>query len=90
MNNQKAPNLVTPDNKGERHRFNSVREMYFLLCNSCFWCASYLSKSLITNCPVCDMTTLESMPVFNNEEYRIDYNSRQGMMLEFKKIPAIC
>lgn len=91
MKNPVASNLVTPmNNKGARHDFNPIKEIYFLLCNSCFWCASYLSKTLITDCPACRMTTLESMPISNNEEFRIDYNRMHGMMLEFKKIPAIC
>ena len=65
--------------------------IYFLLCESCFWSASYLSTSYnnmkdpITYCPLCNTEKIESMPISDNEEYQFKYNVKQGIMLEFKK-----
>jgi len=40
---------------------------YFLICKSCFWCASCFNGSnMITRCPVCDNNNdglLDSIPI---------------------------
>jgi hypothetical protein len=66
-------------------------KIYFLLCESCFWSASYLSTSYnnmkdpITHCPLCNSEKIEAISISGNEEYRFEYNVKQGIMLEFKK-----
>jgi hypothetical protein len=37
----------------------------FLLCPSCFWCASYLNfgELSIVRCPVCHNSSIEQLPV---------------------------
>lgn len=42
---------------------------YFLICKSCFWCASCMfSAYKIRKCPLCnDTATTESIPIFNRE-----------------------
>jgi hypothetical protein len=42
-------------------------------------------KDPITHCPLCNTGKIESMPISDNEEYRFEYNMKQGIMLEFKK-----
>lgn len=41
----------------------------FLMCNSCFWCASYYhfssSYNRLAKCPACNSFRLESMPLFS-------------------------
>lgn len=47
---------------------------YFLICKSCFWCATYLDGSkMITKCPACynDDGLLDSLPIIDNEVYKI-------------------
>jgi hypothetical protein len=47
---------------------------YFLICKSCFWCATCLDGSkMITKCPVCynDDGLLDSLPIIDNEVYKI-------------------
>lgn len=67
-------------------------KIYFLLCESCFWTASYLSttfsnkKDPITHCPLCIRQKLESMPISDNEEYLFEYDVKRGVILEFKNI----
>jgi hypothetical protein len=60
---------------------------YFLICKSCFWCASFLNRSnLISKCPVCANNAdglLDSTPISDKEVYRIDCNRKRGITLEF-------
>jgi hypothetical protein len=41
------------------------KQIHFLLCESCFWCASYIySKSVsIAKCPNCYSNKIEWMPI---------------------------
>lgn len=68
------------------------KEIQFLLCQSCFWCASSYniivndpSITRIVNCPSCDNNKIESMPISENEVYRVDHNPKTGIVLEFQK-----
>jgi hypothetical protein len=66
-------------------------ETYFLLCQSCFWCASYISpqihnrntKQVTTKCPYCIGGDIESLPIAENEEYRFGYDTKRGVTMEF-------
>ena len=66
-----------------------VLDIEFLLCNSCFWCASYYrnssDKNRITKCPACYSDELESMPISSREVYKFDYNPSKGITLEFSR-----
>jgi hypothetical protein len=56
------------------------KEVNFLLCPSCFWCASCLSPdSTFTKCPSC----IESLPIAENEDYRLDNDIKSGITVEF-------
>jgi hypothetical protein len=61
------------------------KKIDFLLCNSCFWCASYLNlRSFgVIQCPSCDENTIEWMPLSANDVYLFDYNRVTGVVLEF-------
>jgi hypothetical protein len=43
-------------------------EISFLICQSCFWCASYfnLIELTIINCPQCHSKIIEQLPVSDN------------------------
>jgi hypothetical protein len=66
-------------------------ETYFLICQSCFWCASYISpqipnritKQVITKCPSCIVGNIESLLIAKNEEYRFGYDTKRGVTMEF-------
>ena len=64
-----------------------TEEIHFLICESCFWCASCLSvaKRTVTKCPSCSDARLESMPIADNEIYRFGYDPERGVTLEFSK-----
>jgi hypothetical protein len=42
-------------------------------------------KDPITHCPLCNSEKIEAISISGNEEYRFEYNVKQGIMLEFKK-----
>ena len=56
----------------------------FLLCESCFWCASCINLSFnVEKCPLCINGNVESMPLSDKEIYRFSYDSVRGVTLEF-------
>ena len=51
-----------------------LKERYFLICQSCFWCASYLESEITdTKCPLCDQGKIDCMSVGENKSYRSNY-----------------
>ena len=70
-------------------------KIYFVICNSCYWCASYFgindleslsgSSSHVLDCHVCNSHNTELMPISNDESFRIEYSLTRGMELEFYK-----
>jgi hypothetical protein len=68
-----------------------AKEIHFLLCESCFWCASCLNvaKMTVTKCPSCSDARLESMPISDNKIYKFEYNPDRGVILEFSKSDGV-
>jgi hypothetical protein len=72
-----------------------VDKIYFVICNSCYWCASYFgiddleslsaSSSHVLDCHVCNSHNTELMPILNDESFRIEYSATKGMEIEFYK-----
>ena len=72
-----------------------VDKIYFVICNSCYWCASYFgiddleslstSSSHVLDCHVCKSHNTELMPILNDESFRIEYSATKGMEIEFYK-----
>ena len=62
-------------------------EKNFLMCKSCFWCASFLNSRYrsLNACPACKDSVLESMPISVNERYTFDHDPLQGVKLRFWK-----
>ena len=59
-------------------------EIIFLICQSCFWCASYFNYVEVVNrCPTCDSNNLESLPISKGEFYTFSHNRNRGITLEF-------
>lgn len=57
----------------------------FLMCNSCFWFASFLNDihESVNICPRCMNYELESMPIAVDEKYTFDYDPWHEASLEF-------
>jgi predicted Zn-ribbon and HTH transcriptional regulator len=61
----------------------------FILCDRCYWCATYFSNTRISmdnNCPQCNANSneLTSFPIASNESFTFGYNEKRGVELEFK------
>jgi hypothetical protein len=76
-NSERMPSAI-------KHNVNRQHTKYktFVICDNCFWCASFLVKDYDNACPECgkpvSVTTLGQ-----NEGYRYDYNNERGIELEF-------
>lgn len=69
-----------------RDKIKLPRQVHFLLCSTCYWCASDIgSKSKFTKCPSCNSVEVESMSMAKNELSKFDYHSKRGITLEFSK-----
>jgi hypothetical protein len=72
-----------------------INKIYFVICNSCYWCASYFgiddleslsgSSSHVLDCPICNSRNTELMPISTDESFRREYNLTRGMEIEFYK-----
>ncbi|MGA7370599.1 MAG: hypothetical protein WBX01_15835 [Nitrososphaeraceae archaeon] len=72
-----------------------IDKIYFVICNSCYWCASYFgiddleslsgSSTHVLDCPVCRSHNTELMPISTDESFRIEYSLTRGMEIEFYK-----
>jgi hypothetical protein len=81
------------DFKSNKRENNSVLQptdhIYFVICNSCYWCASYFgidnmkSSLQALRCHLCNSYNTELIPISSNESFRIDYNITRGMQMEF-------
>lgn len=50
-----------------------AKERYFLICNSCLWCASYFENEMTdTKCPLCRKGKIDCMPIGQDKNYRVD------------------
>ena len=64
-----------------------INKVYFLICNSCYWCASYfgIDKSLygpltrVLDCHVCKSRNTELIPVSTDELFRIECRQTSNM-----------
>ena len=67
----------------------SVNRIHFVICNSCYWCASYFSignmetSSQVLRCHLCNSHNTELIPISSNESFKIDHNMTRGIELEF-------
>src|SRR5215207_1124904 len=60
-----------------RKRSNSHR--YFALCNSCFWCASYLRHMSTIRCSSCNTEIIEPIPIRSDETLLFQYDIQRGV-----------
>jgi hypothetical protein len=72
-----------------------IDKIYFVICNSCYWCATYFgiddleslsgSSSHVLDCHACNSHNTELIPISTDESFRIEYSPTNGMELEFYK-----
>jgi predicted Zn-ribbon and HTH transcriptional regulator len=68
---------------------SSPSSAIFVLCDKCYWCATYFNNTRIpmnNNCPQCNANSdqLAGLPIMPNESYTFDYNNTRGVEMEFK------
>jgi hypothetical protein len=61
----------------------------FILCDRCYWCATYFSNARIPLndiCPQCNANgnQLTSFPIAPNESFTFGYSEKRGVEMEFK------
>jgi hypothetical protein len=61
----------------------------FVLCDRCYWCATYFSNRRLptnSNCPQCNANSneLTSFPIASNESFTFNYNDKRGIEFEFR------
>jgi hypothetical protein len=87
-------NIASKINNGDAKMANknnvkvaaSHQEKHFLLCEACFWCATYLINdggTTVSRCPICNNAKVELLPIAKNEFYRFDYSPSSGLTFEF-------
>lgn len=66
------------------HERQHLKRTELLICRNCLCCASSLSPyRTLSRCWVCHGNDIESIPVCENESYRLEYDSRCDMIMEF-------
>ena len=78
--------LQTRLNNNNNHHHNAddkkenSRQIHFLLCESCFWCASYLSSKSVSvaKCPICYSNKMEWMPIPKVDFVKLTYSPEEG------------
>jgi hypothetical protein len=86
---------LCPNTKGNNVILKPINKIYFVICNSCYWCASYFgfdyleilseSPSHVLDCHICDSCNTELIPISPDESFRIRYNQTRGMEIEFNR-----
>jgi hypothetical protein len=88
--------IELPPNTIENNKIlQPIDKIYFVICNSCYWCASYFgiddleslsgSSSHVLDCPICNSHNTELMPISTDESFRIEYSLTRGMEIEFHR-----
>ena len=72
-----------------------IDKIYFVICNSCYWCASYfgiddleslsVSSSHVPDCHICNSHNTKLIPISTDKSFRIEYNTTKCMEIEFYK-----
>ncbi|MGH9925483.1 MAG: hypothetical protein ACRD5J_17340 [Nitrososphaeraceae archaeon] len=79
-----APNVLTSTNNETNRR---AKEAIFVLCDNCFWAATFIDKSRLdvieNGCIVCDESLVSSFPILDNESFTFDLTERRGVELKF-------
>jgi hypothetical protein len=79
-----TPNVLTSVNNEANKR---AKEAIFVLCETCYWAATFINKSklnIIENgCIMCNESLVSSFPILDNESFTFDYSERRGVELNF-------
>jgi hypothetical protein len=82
----KMETTITTIRKGNAGRI--AKHVRFMLCGSCYWCASYLDGRGVETCPACMSDRVESIPVTGNEMYVFECDEKRGVTVDFLPMRA--
>ena len=80
------------ENDNAQHYVNKI---YFVICNSCYWCATFLaideleSSTRALRCHNCNSHYTERIPISSNESFMMKYNITRGIQMEFYRTNEI-
>ena len=58
----------------------------FMLCETCYWCATYLDKTrVVDKCPMCSSAVLSSFPIMPDESFVFSHDEKRGVELDFTR-----
>ena len=79
-----TPNVLASTNNETKRR---AKEAIFVLCDNCFWAATFIDKSRLdvieNGCIVCNESLVSSFPILDNESFTFDLTERRGVELKF-------
>lgn len=58
-------------------------QIHLELCDTCYWCATFLINTTPVKCPYCNSIKLDSIPVSHNEICKFKYDPTRGVTMEF-------
>ena len=79
----------TIDHTKQEKKAEPISRRYFLICQTCFWCASYIETICnmdelpYKGCPTCKDNRVESLPISYDECYHFEYTPTRGVVLKF-------
>ena len=74
----------------QTNKENEPSRKYFMICQTCFWCASYIDimgdmdAFSYKVCPTCNHTAIELLSLSEGEHYRYECTATRGVILEFR------
>jgi hypothetical protein len=60
-----------------------TKTAHFLICDSCFWCASIFDEHYEPRCLACGSRILSAVPVMHNEKFIVEVDKKRGISLSF-------
>ena len=86
---------ITKNNEILRH----IDRSYFLICNSCLWCATYFgidnleslcaSQTHALSCHICNSCNTELLPISADVSSGMEYDITSGMEMEFYRTDSV-
>jgi hypothetical protein len=85
----KGETLTKYDSQTQSSSSSSHTPQIFILCDNCYWCATYFDKTRIPVDNIChkcnaNNNELTSFPIMSNESFTFDHSDKGGVELEFR------
>jgi hypothetical protein len=75
--------LASTNNETNRR----AKEAIFVLCDNCYWAATFIDKSRLdvieNGCILCEESLVSSFPILDNESFTLDITERRGVEMNF-------